>query len=205
MSLDTAIRRGELPPLARGAVLSASDWHAGQLRESDGAPFIEHPLEVARLLRDAGGSDAVIAAGALHDVLENTDVSEAELRARFGDEITELVRAVSDDGALSEYRPRKRELRRRVSGAALGALLIFAADKISKVRELANLAARDPLRYGPDSDDEAVRAKLEHYRSSVVVLVHHAGEHPLVRQLVAELADYDAGGSSGSAGSAKRS
>ena len=47
--------------------------HAGQRRQLDGAPFIEHPLEVAAILHDAGAPDHVIAAGILHDTLEKTD------------------------------------------------------------------------------------------------------------------------------------
>ena len=49
-------------------------------RDSDGARFIEHPLEVARLLRAAGCSDVVVAAGLLHDVLEHTAVTADTVR-----------------------------------------------------------------------------------------------------------------------------
>ncbi|MBA3746784.1 MAG: HD domain-containing protein [Solirubrobacterales bacterium] len=52
-------------PLTRAAARFAARCHARQWRDSDDAPFIEHPLEVARLLRGAGCSDVVVAAGLL--------------------------------------------------------------------------------------------------------------------------------------------
>jgi (p)ppGpp synthase/HD superfamily hydrolase len=70
--------------LIRSAMKFAARCHATQRRESDDAPFIEHPVEVGRLLRDAGCPDVVIAAGLLHDVLENTHTSVAEFTACFG-------------------------------------------------------------------------------------------------------------------------
>ena len=79
------------PALARSAQDFATHWHADQRRASDGALFIEHPLEVARLLRDVGCSDTVVAAGLLHDVVEDTPVSVDELRERFGADVAELA------------------------------------------------------------------------------------------------------------------
>ena len=121
--------------LARSARVFATRCHARQQR-GDGAPYIAHPLEVALLLRGAGCSDAVVAAGLLHDVLEITPVSADELTACFGAEVAGLVRAVSDDGQIGSYRDRKLRLREQVRRAGGEAAVVFAADKISKVREL---------------------------------------------------------------------
>jgi len=126
----------------------AARSHAHQRRSSGGGPFIGHPLEVARLLRDAGCPDVVIAAGVLHDVLENTHTSLSELVARFGPEVADLVQAVSEDTFVTSYRRRKHLLREHVHKAGGHAALIFAADKISKVRELPDRVARDQMRYG---------------------------------------------------------
>ena len=71
-------------PQTRAAVAYAERQHAGQRRSADGAPFIEHPLEVATLLYHAGASDQVIAAGVLHDTIEKTSTNATDLRARFG-------------------------------------------------------------------------------------------------------------------------
>jgi hypothetical protein len=80
------------PPFAEGrpTVHSAVEWasqmHGHQRRTMDHAPFVLHPLEVASLLYGRGFDDEVIAAGVLHDLVENTDATIAEVRERFGDQ-----------------------------------------------------------------------------------------------------------------------
>jgi (p)ppGpp synthase/HD superfamily hydrolase len=61
--------------LVRSALVFAVRCHARQRRRSDGTAFIEHPLKVAGLLHDAGCSDVVVAAGLLHDVVEDSQVT----------------------------------------------------------------------------------------------------------------------------------
>jgi (p)ppGpp synthase/HD superfamily hydrolase len=127
--------------MAQAALRFARARHAGQRREIDHAPFIDHPIEVAWLLRRDGQPDEVIAAGLLHDVLEKTATTSAELRRRFGARIARLVESVSDDPSIRDYELRKRDLRDRIAQADLDTRAVFAADKIAKVRELALLPA----------------------------------------------------------------
>ncbi|WP_024546808.1 bifunctional (p)ppGpp synthetase/guanosine-3',5'-bis(diphosphate) 3'-pyrophosphohydrolase [Picosynechococcus sp. NKBG15041c] len=68
--------------------------HEGQTRKS-GEPYIAHPVAVAGLLRDLGGNSAMIAAGFLHDVVEDTEVTPEEIEERFGDETRKLVEGVT--------------------------------------------------------------------------------------------------------------
>jgi guanosine-3',5'-bis(diphosphate) 3'-pyrophosphohydrolase len=68
--------------MTQAALTFAERLHAGQQRRVDGAPFVVHPLEVACVLFSAGAPDHVIAAGALHDILEQTNADSADLRAR---------------------------------------------------------------------------------------------------------------------------
>ena len=180
--------------LARSALTFAARCHAGQWRESDGAPFIEHPSEVARLLRDAGCSGVVVAAGLLHDVVADTDVSLAELRARFGAGVANLVQAVTDD-CVGSYRQREQVLREQVRSAGGDAALLFAADKIAEVREMTDQLRRERARI--DSAGRALRARnrleryqqmrLDHYHASLKMLQRVAPRHPLVKQLANEL------------------
>jgi len=128
-------------PQTRAAVAYAERQHAGQRRSADGAPIIEHPLEVATLLYHAGASDHVIAAGVLHDTIEKTSTNAAGLRARFGSAIATLLLAVSEDPRITPSPARKAALREQVATASHDALTIFAADRISKVRELRPLPA----------------------------------------------------------------
>src|SRR5918996_6067623 len=88
-------------PLAQQAVGLAMELHADQRRESDGASFVVHPMEVASLLDRSHYPDHVVAAAVLHDVLEDTDEERGDLEARFGREVADLVAAVSDDPSIA--------------------------------------------------------------------------------------------------------
>jgi (p)ppGpp synthase/HD superfamily hydrolase len=132
---------GDLP-LARDAVDFALERHFGQRRAGDEAAFVLHPLEVASLLDRSHYPDHVVAAGILHDVLEDTDTDAAELRERFGPEVCELVELVSDDPAIADLEQRRDDLRERVRRVGGYAAVVYAADKISKVRELRIMIAR---------------------------------------------------------------
>jgi HD domain len=172
-------------PRTEAAVAYAEQMHAGQHRRADGAPFIAHPIEVATLLWRAGAPDHVIAAGVLHDVIEKADIDPAELTRRFGRSITALVLAVSEDKHIKGYARRKAALRRQAIEAGDEAMMIFAADKISKVRELALEATpRAPAR--PRSPASRKR-RLDHYRGCLAILETHFATSPLVSQLAAEL------------------
>jgi guanosine-3',5'-bis(diphosphate) 3'-pyrophosphohydrolase len=73
----------------------AARWHSGQRRRS-GDPYITHPLAVAKIVAELGMSQQVVCAALLHDVLEDTSYTFAELRAEFGDEVAALVEGVCD-------------------------------------------------------------------------------------------------------------
>jgi (p)ppGpp synthase/HD superfamily hydrolase len=163
---------GQLPR-TRDALAYAEERHAGQRRKADDAPFIEHPLEVAWLLYRAGAPDDVIAAGVLHDTIEKAGASADELEERFGHHTTELVVAVSEDPEIPGYARRKAALRDQVAAAGPEALMVFAADKISKVRELR--ATRS-----------LPKGRLTHYRRCVELLERLLSDSPLVTQLRTE-------------------
>jgi (p)ppGpp synthase/HD superfamily hydrolase len=171
----------------RTALMYAREKHRDQQR-SDGSPFIQHPLEVASLLQSVGSSEHLVAAGALHDLVEKTDVTAAELEGRFGARITRLVLAVSDDDRIQGYGERKAALRRQVAGAGDEALALFAADKLSKVREL-----RSETRVAPGSNRASGRGRqprarrLRHYQRSLALLEERLPNSSLVRQLRDEL------------------
>jgi HD domain len=172
-------------PHTREALTYAERQHAGQRRAADGAPFIVHPLEVARLLYHAGAPDHVIAAGLLHDTIEKTDATAADLTARFGLRIATIVLAVSEDQRITGYAERKAALRDQVARAGHDALMVLAADKISKVRELKLEIARRRAHPAPVSCPWERR--LTHYRHCLRLLEEHLPDSPLVTTLTAEL------------------
>jgi (p)ppGpp synthase/HD superfamily hydrolase len=170
----------ERSPLTRDALAFAADRHAGQTRDIDGIPFVTHPVEVACLLHEAGYSDEVVAAGVLHDVVEDTNVQPEELARRFGERVAGLVASVSEDPSIKGDAERKAALRRQVAEAGEEAGVIFAADKVSKAREL-----RHRLSQGDVSEGD--RSKLDHYRASLEMLDALLPGHDLLARLRGEL------------------
>lgn len=177
-------------PLVQDAVSYAEQMHAGQSR-SDGTPFICHPLEVASLLRDAGAPDHLVAAGALHDLLEKSEANASDLQGRFGPRITSLVLSVSDDDRIRGYASRKAALRQQVADAGDEALALFAADKLSKLRELRREASTPSSDDGEASKGREPRARrLRHYQRSLALLEERLPQSPLVGQLRCELQSF---------------
>lgn len=170
-------------PLTRAALAFAARAHRDDHREADGAPFILHPLEVASLLSSCECSDEVTAAGILHDTLEDTAATGEQIRARFGSRVAELVRCLTEDVAIDDRRHRKSALRRQVAGCRREAALIYAADKLSKARELRIRLLAEPA-FTAASEG---RAKLDHYWQSLTMLEDTLDGHPLVSQLRFEL------------------
>ncbi len=181
--------------LAPRALAFAVQCHAGQRRASDGEPFIKHPLEVARLLRDAGCPESVVVAGLLHDIVEHTDVEVSELSARFGDDVAALVDAITDHSCVDGYRLRKQLLRDHVRFVGGDVALLFAADMISEVREWPKRVRRNRERLHELPCDSRTRRylerhfemRLEHYQASLAMLERVIPGHPLVMQLAQEL------------------
>ena len=169
--------------LASQAFEFTAERHAGQLREADAAPFLLHPLEVGALLHVFGYPERVVTAGLLHDILESSDTTAVELRMRFGPVVAGLVEAVSEDPAVSDPVERKARLRRQVAATGAEAAAVFAADKLSKVREIRIRAACDAA----FASDAGLRMKLDHYLASRRMLERQLGEHPIVTALAFEL------------------
>ena len=165
-------------PKTKSALAYAERLHDGQRRAADGAPFIVHPIEVAMLLYESGAADDVIAAGALHDTLEKTDATAYDIYARFRRRVGDIVSAVSHDPGIPGYARRKAAVRNKVADAGEDALKVFAADKLSKVRE---------LRLGDGAGIKVRSRKLRHYRLSLAMLQERLPDSSLVAALATEL------------------
>lgn len=127
-----------LAALLRAASFAATA-HTGQTRKSEGdAPiaYINHPLAVASVLADAGVDDlGVLMAACLHDVIEDTDVTEADLRKEFGNQVAEIVLEVTDDKSLPKQE-RKRLQVEHAPSMSRSAKLVKLADKVCNLRDL---------------------------------------------------------------------
>jgi (p)ppGpp synthase/HD superfamily hydrolase len=170
----------ERSPLTRDALAFAHERHAGQTRDLDDLPFVTHPVEVACLLHEGGYPDEVVAAGVLHDVVEDTDAELSDLEARFGSRVAQLVQAVTDDPSIEDDAERKAALRRQVAAAGECAAVIFAADKVSKAREFR-------VRVSRGRHDESDSRRFAHYEASLAMLADLIPGHELVHQLRMEL------------------
>lgn len=110
--------------------------HAGQLRKGTNIPYITHPYTVGMYLKQAGCDDEILAAGLLHDVLEDTAVTYEELKAEFGERIARLVKAVSEQDKGLSWENRKRHTIKILRTASKEVQLIACADKLHNVRTI---------------------------------------------------------------------
>ncbi len=121
----------------------AYELHKGQYRAS-GEPYIAHPVAVAGLLRDLGGSSVMIAAGFLHDVVEDTDTTPEEIESRFGAEVRQLVEGVTKLSKFnfSSKTERQAENFRRMFLAMakdIRVIVVKLADRLHNMRTLQHL------------------------------------------------------------------
>jgi len=121
----------------------AYQLHKGQYRAS-GEPYIAHPVAVAGLLRDLGGSAVMIAAGFLHDVVEDTDVTPEEIESLFGVEVRQLVEGVTKLSKFnfSSKTERQAENFRRMflaMAADIRVIVVKLADRLHNMRTLEHL------------------------------------------------------------------
>ena len=121
----------------------AYQLHEGQYRAS-GEHYIAHPVAVAGLLRDLGGSSVMIAAGFLHDVVEDTDITSEEIESRFGVEVRRLVEGVTKLSKFnfSSKTERQAENFRRMflaMAADIRVIVVKLADRLHNMRTLEHL------------------------------------------------------------------
>lgn len=116
------------------ALKIATQAHSGQLRKHDGSPYISHPVMVARIIEHVGFDEVVVAAGLVHDVLEDTPVDEVTLRSALGDGVVDIVTAVSEDTSLP-WEDRKERYVQCVVAAGPSVWAVSVADKIHNARD----------------------------------------------------------------------
>ena len=133
------------PTLICRAFEFAYQLHQGQYRKS-GEPYICHPIAVSGLLRDLGGGSAMIAAGFLHDVVEDTPVTPEEIEQMFGSEVRQLVEGVTKLSKFSETFSSKTErqaenFRRMFLAMAqdIRVIVVKLADRLHNMRTLEHL------------------------------------------------------------------
>lgn len=145
-----AVRQSRSPTTKGGLIsdslliLRAADFaarkHIAQRRKgADRRPYINHPVAVATLLAEVGGvTDArILAAALLHDTIEDTETSPAELASEFGTDISAMVLEVTDDKNLPAAERKSLQIQ-HASSLSHAARLIKLADKTSNVHDVAH-------------------------------------------------------------------
>lgn len=143
------------------AIVFAVRAHSGTERRGKGYPYIVHPMEAVEIVATMTADQELLAAAALHDTVEDTDVTVEQIREEFGDRIADLVAAETDilpaeaaDGKAdaagndeaSTWHARKRAAIDRLAGASRDAKIVALGDKLSNMRAI----ARD---YAVEGDD----------------------------------------------------
>jgi len=164
----------EIELLQKAASLAAR-FHASQLRKDGRTPYIAHPVRVAFVLREAFGcaDPVVLAAGLLHDLIEDTPADRDDIAEVAGEEVAALVAVLTKDMRLPEAE-REEAYDRQLAAAPWQARLIKLADVYD------NLCDSLTSRVAVKIDDKVVRA------------LHLAGDDPELRrasQALRELRD----------------
>ena len=124
------------------AIVFALRAHAGTERRGKGFPYIVHPLEAVEIVATMTADQELLAAAALHDTVEDTDVTIEQIREECGEHIASLVEAESDikvTGVSKEesWRIRKQAAIDRLAAAPLDAKMVALGDKLSNMRAIA--------------------------------------------------------------------
>jgi guanosine-3',5'-bis(diphosphate) 3'-pyrophosphohydrolase len=149
----------------------AADKHRNQRRKDvEASPYINHPIALAHVLANEGGiTDPVVLCGALlHDTIEDTNTTADELRAEFGDEITDVVLDVTDDKGIRDKARRKQLQIEHAPHISPKAKLVKLADKICNLRDITA---------SPPSDWSRER-KIEYFDWASRVVAGVRGKHP---------------------------
>jgi guanosine-3',5'-bis(diphosphate) 3'-pyrophosphohydrolase len=146
----------DLELLRRAYVFSALE-HKGQVRHS-GEPYLVHPLEVADILAGMKLDAVCVAAGLLHDVVEDTLTTPETLRERFGEDVAHIVEGVTKIGAIpfSSSEERQVENFRKMLLAMVDdirVILVKLADRLHNMRTLQHMPEERRARIGQETLD----------------------------------------------------
>ena len=181
------------PPPFPAAARFAANAHAGQTRKGSGEPYVTHPLGVAAILAAAGhgGDGELLAAACLHDVLEGTAVTPADLAAAFPPRVCELVAGMTERkrdaaGGPVPWETRKAEHRRRLAAGGADLRALALADKLHNLRSLELDLAAGPAAWGLFNAPrgrwlEVARAAVAAYRCDATATLADACEATLER------------------------
>ena len=128
--------------LVSEAIIFAVKAHDGMRRKKSEAPYILHPMEAAVIVSTMTDDQNLIAAAALHDVVEDADISIDEVEAKFGKRVRELVESETEDKRADlpptdTWRIRKEEYLKVLRNADdISVLIVWLGDKLANMRSI---------------------------------------------------------------------
>lgn len=133
----STISIGALPLVLKAAAFAAAKHRDQRRKDRESSPYINHPIGLAEILTNIGAirNPVVIAAALLHDTIEDTETTLAELRRDFGPEIASIVQEVTDDKQLPKVRRKELQIE-HAPHLSKGAKLVKLADRICNVQDV---------------------------------------------------------------------
>ena len=128
--------------LVSEAIVFAVKAHDGMRRKKSSAPYILHPMEAAVIVGTMTDDQSLIAAAALHDVVEDADIPMEEIEKRFGKRVRELVESETEDKRAElppteTWRIRKEECLTVLKNTEdMGVLMVWLGDKLANMRSI---------------------------------------------------------------------
>jgi myo-inositol-1(or 4)-monophosphatase len=164
------------------AITFAVKAHQGVERKGKGFPYIVHPMEAVCIVATMTNDQELLAAAALHDVIEDTDTTADDLKKEFGERVAMLVEAESDDksgGSKAEtWHQCKQDTLDRLRNADLDIKIVALGDKLSNMRAIAH--------------DYAVLGDELWNRFTVKDPAEHAWRYHALAEALNDLSDTDA-------------
>lgn len=168
------------------AIGFAAQAHHGQKRKTGGMPYIAHPVAVAMILQQMGCDETVIAAGLLHDTVEDTPVTMDDIRRHFGDEVAAIVAGCTESPKKGvRWETRKQRMIESLRDAPLAVKLVSAADKYHNLSHLLYNERQQGQaiwkKFGRGKEQQAwyYRSVLE----SILENIERPEQYPIFRQL----------------------
>lgn len=139
MSKELILTEAELleNEMLTNAIAYAVEMHRGGLRKGTDIPYIVHPLEVMQILFEMGADKKLMAAGVLHDTVEDTEAKLEDIEERFGKEVADLVASHTEKDKSLPWRERKEIALAHLAKASEREKMLVLADKISNIEAMA--------------------------------------------------------------------
>lgn len=162
--------------------------HGGRTRKESSAPYIVHPIAVALILARHNFHNIVIAAALVHDVVEDTNITDKELRHELGNDVQDLIVPITHDNSLS-WKEKKIRYIKTVRDASDNAKAISIADKIANARSL--LAAYEKQGAAIWKYFNAGREEKLWFEHAMLDMIRESWKHPFVDEYAELVAQMD--------------